>query len=172
MIPFGWCRGTASALIAPDARTRYSVLVRQASLDGFDGAILPAGDAAATVGRGDRMKVIRIVPNIPAAMPSEAQRFYGDLFGLEIGMDHGWIMTFVGTGEAAPQISFASVGGAGTPVPDLSIEVDDVAEAHRRIVQAGYPVEYGPVTEPWGVRRFFVRDPFGRLVNILAHETK
>jgi hypothetical protein len=23
--------------------------------------------------------------------------------------------------------------------------------------------------EPWGVRQFFVRDPFGRLVNIPAH---
>ncbi|RVB32138.1 glyoxalase, partial [Mesorhizobium sp. M7A.F.Ca.CA.004.05.1.1] len=22
---------------------------------------------------------------------------------------------------------------------------------------------------PWGVRRFYVRDPFGRLVNILSH---
>ena len=33
----------------------------------------------------------------------------------------------------------------------------------------GFPIEYGPVDEPWGVRRFFVRDPFGRLINILKH---
>ena len=32
-----------------------------------------------------------------------------------------------------------------------------------------FPIEYGPAREPWGVRRFYVRDPFGRLVNILAH---
>jgi hypothetical protein len=25
------------------------------------------------------------------------------------------------------------------------------------------------VDEPWGVRRFFVRDSFGRVVNVLAH---
>ena len=31
-------------------------------------------------------------------------------------------------------------------------------------------VEYGPVTEPWGVRRFYVRDAFGRLHNILSHD--
>lgn len=31
------------------------------------------------------------------------------------------------------------------------------------------PIEYGSVIEPWGVRRFYVRDPFGRLINILAH---
>ena len=60
-------------------------------------------------------------------------------------------------------------GGSGTPVPDLSIEVDDVDEALRRMRDAGFPIEYGPVDEPWEVRRFYVRDPFGKLVNILAH---
>lgn len=28
------------------------------------------------------------------------------------------------------------------------------------------------ITEPWGVRRFYVRDPFGKLVNILQHVPK
>lgn len=37
------------------------------------------------------------------------------------------------------------------------------------IKNAGFQIEYGPVNEPWGVRRFYVRDPFGKLVNILAH---
>ena len=60
-------------------------------------------------------------------------------------------------------------GRVGTPVPDLSIEVDDLDEVHRRIIDAGLPIEYGPASEPWGVRRFYVRDPFGRLVNILVH---
>lgn len=54
-------------------------------------------------------------------------------------------------------------------VPDLSIEVDDVDEAFRRMTAACLFAEYGPVDEPWGVRRFYVRDPFGKLVNILAH---
>ena len=53
----------------------------------------------------------------------------------------------------------------------LSIEVDNLDEAHRRAVAGGFVIAYGPVTEPWGVRRFYVRDPFGRLVNILAHTT-
>lgn len=54
-------------------------------------------------------------------------------------------------------------------MPDLSVEVDDVNEALRRVVEGGYAVEYGPVDEPWGVRRFYVRDPAGRLINILSH---
>jgi catechol 2,3-dioxygenase-like lactoylglutathione lyase family enzyme len=67
------------------------------------------------------------------------------------------------------QISFAREGGSGTPVPDLSIEVDDVDAMHDAMKAAGFAIEYGPIDEPWGVRRFYVRDPFGKLVNILAH---
>jgi catechol 2,3-dioxygenase-like lactoylglutathione lyase family enzyme len=54
-------------------------------------------------------------------------------------------------------------------VPDLSVEVDDLDEVHDRMRDAGVAIVYGPATEPWGVRRFFVGDPFGRLLNILSH---
>jgi uncharacterized glyoxalase superfamily protein PhnB len=39
----------------------------------------------------------------------------------------------------------------------------------ERAQVAGHAVLYGPADEPWGVRRFFLRDPFGRLVNVLTH---
>ena len=81
----------------------------------------------------------------------------------------GWIVTLAGDGGARPQISIASEGGSGTVVPDVSIEVDDVDAVHADVHAAGYRIEYGPVDEPWGVRRFFVRDPAGRLINILSH---
>jgi catechol 2,3-dioxygenase-like lactoylglutathione lyase family enzyme len=67
------------------------------------------------------------------------------------------------------QVGVAIEGGSGTPVPDLSIEVDDVEEALARMKKAKIKIEYGPANEPWSVRRFYVRDPFGRLVNILMH---
>ena len=84
-------------------------------------------------------------------------------------MDLGWIATYGSRQQMTVQISIASEGGSGTPVPDLSIEVDDVDAALDAMRAAGFPIEYGPVDEPWGVRRFYVRDPFGKLVNILAH---
>lgn len=115
------------------------------------------------------MAVRRIVANIAAREPRAARAFYADVLGLDIVMDHGWIVTFASEGAARPQVSFASEGGSGTPVPDLSIEVDDIDEIHRRVVVAGFAIIYGPAEEPWGVRRFFVRDPFDRIVNILSH---
>jgi catechol 2,3-dioxygenase-like lactoylglutathione lyase family enzyme len=116
------------------------------------------------------MTVKRIVPNFAAADPEQASAFYGDILGLNLVMDQGWIKTFTADSTMKPQISFASEGGSGTPVPDISIEVDNFEEVHQRVCQAGMIVEYGPAQEPWGVTRFFVRDPFGRLVNILTHE--
>ncbi|RXR07368.1 VOC family protein [Pseudoxanthomonas composti] len=115
------------------------------------------------------MQITRIVPNIATEQLAAAKAFYGELLGLTLAMDHGWLLTFVGAGQTSPQVSFAVEGGSGTPVPELSLEVDDLDEVLRRLERAGYAPEYGPVTEPWGVRRFFVRDPGGRLLNFLEH---
>ncbi|WP_240233679.1 VOC family protein [Devosia lacusdianchii] len=116
------------------------------------------------------MVVKRVVANIKTARPADAKSFYGDILGMDVAMDHGWIVTFASDAKAMAQVSFASEGGSGTDVPDLSIEVDNLDEVLAKVRQAGIAVEYGPATEPWGVRRFYVRDPFGRLVNILGHE--
>lgn len=115
------------------------------------------------------MAVKRFVANIATADVDAARRFYGDALGMSVVMDHGWILTFAGAGDAPVQLSVAREGGSGMPVPDFSVEVDDLSETHRRLGEAGFAATYGPVTEPWGVTRFFVRDPFGRLVNVLAH---
>jgi catechol 2,3-dioxygenase-like lactoylglutathione lyase family enzyme len=116
------------------------------------------------------MKVKRIVPNFAATDVAKAKQFYAEVLGLEVVMDQGWIVTLAASTKMAPQITIASEGGSGTPVPDISVEVDDLDEALRRVRAFGLALEYGPVSEPWQVRRFYVRDPVGRLVNILVHE--
>jgi catechol 2,3-dioxygenase-like lactoylglutathione lyase family enzyme len=115
------------------------------------------------------MTVKRIITNFATSDVSKARSFYADVLGLEVAMDLGWIVTFASPARMAPQLSVAIEGGSGTPVPDISIEVDNLDEIERRVREEGLVIEYGPTTEPWGVRRFYVRDPMGRLVNILAH---
>ena len=115
------------------------------------------------------MTVRRIVANVATPDPTRAKRFYEDILGLQLRMDLGWIATYGSEQPMSVQISFAAEGGSGTPVPDLSIEVDDLDDVLRRMREARFAIEYGPVDEPWGVRRFYVRDPFDKLVNILAH---
>lgn len=115
------------------------------------------------------MKVKRIVANIATEDVAAARRFYQDILGLDLLMDHGWLATYGSAQKMSVQVSVASEGGSGTPVPDLSIEVDDLDAALERMKRAGIKIEYGPADEPWGVRRFYVRDPLGRLINILTH---
>lgn len=115
------------------------------------------------------MTVKRIVTNIDTKDISLAKLFYRDILGLEVLMDLDWIATYGSSEKMTVQISFASQGGSGTATPDISIEVDDVDYVLEAMKQAGFKIEYGPANEPWGVRRFYVRDPFGKLVNILMH---
>ncbi|QYF95391.1 VOC family protein [Massilia sp. PAMC28688] len=115
------------------------------------------------------MAVKRIVANFATSNPAGVDAFYREIFGLDLAMDHGWIRTFTAAASMQVQVSFASEGGSGTPVPDLSIEVDDLKLVLERVKASGIAVEYGPVNEPWGVRRFYVRDPNGKLLNVLQH---
>ena len=114
--------------------------------------------------------VNRIVANIKTDDLSKADHFYHDILGLEVLMDHGWIKTFGSDEEVKVQISFAIHGGNDTEVPDLSIEVDNVNEIHEKMKNSEFEIVYAITDEYWGVRRFFVKDPFGKLVNILSHQ--
>lgn len=115
------------------------------------------------------MTVRRIVSNLASESVADLQEFYAGLFGLEVVMDHGWIVTLASGAQAAVQISIASEGGSGTPVPDLSIEVDDLDAVYARAKRLGHEIAYELTDEPWGVRRFYVRDPAGKLLNVLSH---
>ena len=58
------------------------------------------------------------------------------------------------------------------PPPRFGIDVGDpgaVDTAHAEAVRRGLRVVYPLTNEPWGVRRFFVEDPSGTVVNVLAH---
>ena len=115
------------------------------------------------------MTVKRIVPNIAATEIENVIRFYAELLELNVVMDHGWIVTLASDEIARTQLSIATEGGSGTPVPDLSIEVEDVDAIYQRAKSSGYAIEYELTDEPWGGRRFYLFDPAGKLLNILSH---
>jgi uncharacterized glyoxalase superfamily protein PhnB len=50
--------------------------------------------------------------------------------------------------------------------PAITIEVADVETVHRQAVRSGLHIPYPLRDENWGVRRFFVVDPNGLLVNV------
>ena len=116
------------------------------------------------------MTIRRIVPDLEVSDPSLGRHFYQDVVGLELAMDMGWIVTYASPSNRTAQINLMR-HSPGAVVPDYSVEVLGVAAVHARAVAAGMEIVYPLTLEPWGVRRFFVRDPHGRVANIMNHET-
>ena len=116
------------------------------------------------------MSVRRIVPNINSADPSASKPFYEKVLGLETAMDMGWIITFASPANPMAQVSVVASNTRNEPHPDISIEVADVDACHAAARLHGYSIAYPLTDEPWGVRRFFVRDPNGVVVNVVSHK--
>ena len=116
------------------------------------------------------MSVRRIVPHVASERPQEVAEFYRMAFGLTQLMDMGWIVT-LGAGEGPAQLSLTQQGGGDAPIPHLTLEVDDFEATLARLDQMGIDHLYGPVVEPWGVRRVMVADPEGTILNVMEHQT-
>jgi catechol 2,3-dioxygenase-like lactoylglutathione lyase family enzyme len=113
--------------------------------------------------------VRRVVPDLHSDAPAASAEFYGEVLGLEVVMDHGWIVTFAAPDNPAAQISVMREDASAPMRPDVSIEVDDVDAAHAAAQRLGYEIVHPLTDEPWGVRRFFVREPTGKVLNVLGH---
>jgi catechol 2,3-dioxygenase-like lactoylglutathione lyase family enzyme len=114
------------------------------------------------------MTVRRVVPNIGSADLETSRAFYVDVLGFEVAMDLGWIVTFASPENRTAQISVIHADGS-TPPPDFTVEVADVDAIYARALARGLPVVYPLTDEPWGVRRFFLRDPNGKIANVMSH---
>ncbi|MGN6245592.1 MAG: VOC family protein [Motilibacteraceae bacterium] len=115
------------------------------------------------------MAVRRIKPNILSTDFESSRAFYQGVIGLEGGEGLDWIL-FFGNGQREVQLSVMALDVRAHQHPDVSIEVDDVDEVHARAVAAGAEIVYPLTDEEWGLRRFFVRDPGGAIINVTQHE--
>jgi catechol 2,3-dioxygenase-like lactoylglutathione lyase family enzyme len=115
------------------------------------------------------MSIRRVVPDIASERFGESRDFYVGLLGFEVAMETDWIMTFVSPANPTAQVSVMKRDATADVQPHVSIEVADVDAVHARALRRGDDIAYPLTDEPWGVRRFFVRDPNGTVVNVLAH---
>ncbi len=113
------------------------------------------------------MAVTRIVANIIAPDPKALASFYEQVFELDLPHDMGWIAFLNKDATQKIELHTASQGGSGTELPVISIGVDNLDATEAAVRAAGAQVVYGPVSEEWGLRRFFFRDPAGNLVNVV-----
>ena len=114
------------------------------------------------------MAVKRIKPNIRSDRFDESRKFYNQVIGLDGGDGLDWIL-FFGTDKREVQLSVMKLDIKANVHPDVSIEVDDVDDVYERAVASGAEIVYPLTDEDWGLRRFFVRDPNGAVINVTEH---
>jgi catechol 2,3-dioxygenase-like lactoylglutathione lyase family enzyme len=113
----------------------------------------------------------RVVPDIKSDRLDESRAFYVDLLGFEVGMDMDWIVTFVSADNPTAQVSLLSHDATASVVPGMSVEVDDVDSVYAEAMRRGLDIVHPLTDEPWGVRRFFVRDPNDVVINVMSHSS-
>lgn len=116
------------------------------------------------------MAVKRIVAYAGGQAMAASRDFYVEVFGMQVAMEDPVLDL------RSPDQPTAEVIIGGQEMQDASpsfgIDVGDPAAvdaAHAEAVSRGLRVVYPLTDEPWGVRRFFVEDPSGTVVNVLAH---
>jgi len=99
-----------------------------------------------------------------------SRAFYVEVLGFDVAMENPVLGLTSPTNPTAQVI--IPPRGMDNPPPRFGIDVGDpeavdaaLAEAVRRGLRVVYPL----TNEQWGVRRFFVEDPGGTVVNVLAH---
>ena len=115
------------------------------------------------------MRIRRVVPNLQTSHTEESREFYGGFLGFQVGMDMEWIVTFVSGENPTAQLSVITADLTAPVHPDVTIEVDQLDELYAEAVRRGFEILYPLTEEEWGVRRFFVRDPNGRVLNLMTH---
>ena len=115
------------------------------------------------------MEVNRIVPNLPATDTHVSREFYAEFLGLEPAFDLCWIVSYRSPDNPTAQLSVITRDETAPEDSTISIGVSDVDEAYAEARRRGYEIVHPLTEEPWGVRRFFVRDPTGVVVNVVAH---
>ncbi len=112
----------------------------------------------------------RVVPNLACESIAETRDFYVNFLGFELAMDMGWIVTVASPSNPTAQISLVADGIVpNSDEPVLTVEVADVERLHATAVARGLDIIVPLRVEDWGVQRFFVRDPDGRVINVMSH---
>jgi catechol 2,3-dioxygenase-like lactoylglutathione lyase family enzyme len=120
------------------------------------------------------MMIRRVVPSVSATELAPNRDFYQDFLGFEPAMDEPGFLMFRSPSNPTAQLIVVTPDcdwDAQSGTTAMSIEVEDVDAAYAQAQARGYEIVYPITDEAWGVRRFFVRDPNGCVLNINTHVT-
>jgi catechol 2,3-dioxygenase-like lactoylglutathione lyase family enzyme len=118
------------------------------------------------------MAVRRIVAYAGGDELAASRDFYVEVLGMRVAMEEP-VLNLQSPDDPASEIIIGAQE-LQDPHPGFGVDVGEPAAVdavHAEAVRRGLRVVYPLTDEPWGVRRFFVVDPGGTIINVLAHLT-
>ena len=115
------------------------------------------------------MRTNGIITNLHVSDIDAAKGFYTDFLGMSReDFTMGWVARYVDPDTGA-RVQLVT-RDATAPVDSVaSVFADDVDAAYAEAQERGLEIVHPLTTEPWGIRRFFVRAPDGNVFNIASH---
>src|SRR5918992_3100802 len=116
------------------------------------------------------MAVRRVVAYAGGKDVAASRDFYVGVLGMRVAMEDP-VLDLQSRDDPAAEVIIGAQEMQDPP-PSFGVDVGEPAAvdvAHAEAVRRGLRVVYPLTDEPWGVRRFFVEDPGGTVVNVLAH---
>jgi len=122
------------------------------------------------------MSIQRAVPIVRTTDPDATRAFYVDVLGFEVAMEHTGFLMLRSPEIASSQVIISwpveHALDQQVHLADMSVDVGDPAvvdAAHAAAVANGWEIVHPLTDESWGMRRCFVREPSGTVVNVAAH---
>lgn len=121
------------------------------------------------------MKCVDRYPIIVTEHKDACRDFWMKAFGLQVGFDSTWF-TWLGSEDGSLSLAFMTPDHPSAPPgPErfggigmcFELQVEDVDAAYREVMSRGVRVEYPLTDEPFGQRRFGLRDPSGLWVDVV-----
>lgn len=115
------------------------------------------------------MRAMQITTNLAVADIPAAREFYAGFLGLSVeAFNLGWVAQ-LHTPDRRAVVQLVTRDATAPEDSRMTVKVDDVDAAYALAQARGYEIVHPLTTEPWGVRRFFVRAPDGTVINIAQH---
>lgn len=115
-------------------------------------------------------------PLITVRALEDSRNFFVKLFGMSLVFEASWVV-MLARKEGGPIVLGLMIADhpSNPPGPEtfggrgmiLTLQVEDASKAFADAQKLGAPITYGLTEEPWGQRRFMVRDPSGILVDVV-----
>ena len=115
-------------------------------------------------------------PLITVTRLKESRDFFASCFGMSVVFEASWVVMLAHEDGGPIAVGLMTADHPSQPPgPEtfdgkgmiLTLQVDDAASFYTRLKGLGAPITHDLKDEPWGQRRFMLRDPSGIGVDVV-----